>query len=74
MQTTICQEKRLGDNPRITILNTEIDVLNVNETIALVEKYVQTKTPLAVVLMLFQEIYQERRFGYNGLILNGFSE
>lgn len=45
MQTTICQEKRLGDNPRITILNTEIDVLNVNETIALVEKYVQTKTP-----------------------------
>ena len=46
MQTTICQEKRLGDNPRITILNTEIDVLNVNETIALVEKYVQTKTPL----------------------------
>ena len=36
MQTTICQEKRLGDNPRITILNTEIDVLNVNETIALV--------------------------------------
>lgn len=46
MQTTVCQEKRLGDNPRITILNTEIDVLNVNETIALVEKYVQTKTPL----------------------------
>ena len=39
-------KKRLGDNPRITILNTEIDVLNVNETIALVEKYVQTKTPL----------------------------
>ena len=31
MQTTICQEKRLGDNPRITILNTEIDVLNVND-------------------------------------------
>ena len=44
MQTTICQEKRLGDNPRITILNTEIDVLNVNETIALVEKYADKDT------------------------------
>ena len=40
------QEKILGDNKRITILNTTIDVLTVEETINLVEKYVITKTPL----------------------------
>ena len=42
----VSQEKILGTNPRITILNTVIDVLNVQETIDLVEKYVKTKTPL----------------------------
>ena len=40
------QEVVIGNNPRVTILNTVIDVLNVKETIDLVEKYVQTKTPL----------------------------
>lgn len=40
------QETILGKNPRITILNTTIDVLNVQETIELVEEYVKTKTPL----------------------------
>lgn len=43
MQTTVCQEKRLGDNPRITILNTEIDVLNVNETIACLSLFLVTR-------------------------------
>lgn len=42
----INQEKILGKNKRITILNTTIDVLNTKETIELVEKYVKTKTPL----------------------------
>lgn len=40
------QETVLGSNPRITILNTVIDVLDVKQTINLVEQYVQTKTPL----------------------------
>lgn len=40
------QEKKLGKNKRIIILNTVIDVLSMNETIDLVEKYVKTKTPL----------------------------
>jgi len=40
------QEKILGKNKRITILNTTIDVLDTKETIDLVEKYVKTKTPL----------------------------
>ena len=40
------QEVVIGNNPRVTILNTVIDVLNEKETIDLVEKYVQTKTPL----------------------------
>lgn len=42
----IRQEKLLGNNERITILNTKIDVLSVAETINLVEKYVKSKTPL----------------------------
>lgn len=44
--TDIEQEKLLGKNKRIQILNTTIDVLDVKETIKLVEKYVKTKTPL----------------------------
>ncbi|WP_455720062.1 WecB/TagA/CpsF family glycosyltransferase [Agathobacter sp.] len=42
----INQEKILGNNGRIQILNTIIDVLNVQETIDLVEQYIVTKTPL----------------------------
>lgn len=45
-EDNIKQEKVLGKNKRIQILNTTIDVLSVKETIELVEKYVQTKTPL----------------------------
>lgn len=40
------QEKILGNNERITILNTVIDVITIGETIDLVEKYVVSKTPL----------------------------
>lgn len=40
------QEKLLGNNKRIVILNTVIDVLDIQQTITLVEKYVKTKTPL----------------------------
>lgn len=46
MNIEINQEKILGDNKRITILNTQIDVLSQEETINLVEKYIVTKTPL----------------------------
>ena len=42
----IKQEKRLGDNARVRFLNTVIDVLYTDETVKLVEKYVQTKTAL----------------------------
>ena len=42
----IKQEKRLGDNARVRFINTVIDVLDTDETVKLVEKYVQTKTAL----------------------------
>ncbi len=45
-EESVRQEEILGDNKRITILNTVIDVLTMKETIELVEKYVETKTPL----------------------------
>ena len=40
------QEKILGNNKRIKILNTTIDVINFEDTIRLVEKYVMQKEPL----------------------------
>lgn len=43
------QEKILGKNKRIEILNTKIDVLNVAETIELVDEYVQKKEPLHLI-------------------------
>ena len=46
MCVDVKQETVLGRNRRIEILNTTIDVLDTTETVALVEKYVETKTPL----------------------------
>lgn len=43
------QERILGNNKRITILNTQIDVLNAEQTIDLVEKYVIQKEPLHLI-------------------------
>lgn len=45
-QTEIKAEKRLCQKERITILNTFIDVLTFDETIALVDKYITSKTSL----------------------------
>lgn len=42
----ITQEKILGTNKRVTILNTIVDVLSVEETISLVEQYVLAKESL----------------------------
>ena len=42
----IKQEKILGKNKRIEILGVKIDSLNVQETISLVEEYINTSTPL----------------------------
>lgn len=47
--TDIVQEKILGSNRRVTILNTYIDVLTMNETINLVEKYVRCSEPLHLI-------------------------
>lgn len=43
------QEKRLGRNERVTILNADIDVLNVEDTVKLVEEYVKRKEPLHLI-------------------------
>ena len=43
------QETVLGHNTRITILNTTIDVLTIQETIDLVESYVLKKEPLHLI-------------------------
>lgn len=46
MRISVKQEKRLGNNPRINILGANIDVLNSQQTVDLVEKYIKTKTSL----------------------------
>lgn len=43
------QEKILGNNQRIEILNTIIDVLDAQQTIELVEEYVKHKEPLHLI-------------------------
>ena len=40
------QETKLGDNERVVILNTIIDVLDMYQTVRLVDRYIETKTPL----------------------------
>ena len=45
----IKQEKRLGNNPRVTIMGVTIDVLDVTQTIELVEQYVLQKEPLHLI-------------------------
>lgn len=48
-QDYIKQEALLGNNQRIRFLNTNIDVLNEDETVSLVEKYVLKKEPLHLI-------------------------
>lgn len=46
MQIEVNQEVVLGNNKRIKILNSYVDVLTMQQTIKIVEKYITTKTPL----------------------------
>lgn len=45
----VVKDKRLGSNPRVTIMGVTIDVLNTAETIDLVEQYVLQKEPLHLI-------------------------
>lgn len=45
----IRQEKRLLEDPRICILNTEIDALTFMDTVRLVEEYIKRKIPLHLI-------------------------
>ena len=69
----IQQESVLGDNQRITILNTVIDVLNVQETIELVEKYVETKTPLHLMGVNADKINEVNQNKKMKKIVNSFA-
>lgn len=65
------QEKILGTNKRIKILNTTIDVLNVKDTINLVEKYVITKTPLHLMGVNADKINEVNQNELMKKIVNG---
>ena len=64
------QEDVLGSNARIMILNTIIDVLNVQETIDLVEKYVVSKTPLHLMGVNADKINEVNKNEKMRLIVN----
>ena len=66
----ILQEKVLGNNERIRILNTTIDVLNIEETIRLVEQYVLSKTPLHLMGVNADKINEVNQNEYMRKIVN----
>ena len=57
----ITQEIVLGDNPRIKILDTQIDVIDNPQTVELVEKYIQTKTPLHLMGVNADKLNEAKR-------------
>ena len=66
----ITQEKRLGRNPRISILDIQIDVLTRKETVSLVEQYVKTKTPLHLMGVNADKINESSKNGLLKEIVN----
>ncbi|MBU5284242.1 WecB/TagA/CpsF family glycosyltransferase [Limosilactobacillus reuteri] len=66
----ITQEKRLGKNPRISILDIQIDVLTRKETVSLVEQYVKTKTPLHLMGVNADKINESSKNGLLKEIVN----
>lgn len=59
--SNVQQEKILGKNERIVVLNTTIDKLSVQETINLVEQYVASKTPLHLMGVNADKIIEVNR-------------
>ena len=45
----VVKDKRLGSNPRVTIMGVTIDVLDTAQTVELVERYVLQKEPLHLI-------------------------
>lgn len=55
------QKVVLGVNPRIKILGTVIDVLDMNQTVSLVDEYVRKKVPLHLVGVNADKINEIKR-------------
>lgn len=66
----IKQEKVLGDNHRIYLLNSKIDVLTMNETVDLVEKYIEKNEPLHLIGVNADKINQMDKNDYLKKIVN----
>ncbi|GFI65767.1 N-acetylglucosaminyldiphosphoundecaprenol N-acetyl-beta-D-mannosaminyltransferase [Lachnospiraceae bacterium] len=66
----ITQEIVLGDNPRIKILDTQIDVIDNPQTVELVEKYIQTKTPLHLMGVNADKLNEAKRNEQMRCIIN----
>ena len=66
----IKQEEILGNNERIEILNTKIDVLTMKETVELVEKYIISKTPLHLMGVNADKINEVNENGLMKEIVN----
>lgn len=64
------QEAVLSSNPRVTILNTSIDAISMQETVELVEKYILAKTPLHLMGVNADKINEMCRNGRLRQIVN----
>lgn len=60
-ELNITNETILGHNPRIVISGTTIDVLDLEQTMDLVEQYVQTRTPLHLMGVNADKINEANR-------------
>lgn len=64
------QEKILGHNQRIHLLDSTIDVLTMNQTVNLVAEYIKEKEPLHLIGVNADKINQMKRNDYLKDIVN----
>lgn len=66
----VVQEKILGSNRRISLMGVSIDVIDMQQTIHLVEKYILTKTPLHLMGVNADKINEACQNNYMKNIIN----
>lgn len=68
---TPVRDDRLGTNPRISFMNIPIDALTMDQTVELVDRYLQTGTGLHLVGINADKVNQLREDGYMRQVVEG---
>lgn len=69
-ETSVINESRIGTNERIDFIGTQIDVLDMQQTIDLVEKYILSKTPLHLIGVNADKILEMKKNSLFSKIVN----